>query len=303
MDEMKQQSISTQNSSFEMAIPLSLSSLSHSTSFLSSFDVVLFCVVLILTLLFGIVHTYLVTEKVNGSIEEKINENEYDEIQTRSRRGSETSNPSTRNTNLDITGDETEGNIGKETNGVIEGKHRNGKDGNEHRASAKSGHNGLAIRPSSNSISGSSSETKVDIMFQLICFASIILIMGLPMYTYFHGPSLAICIFPAMLAAHVSSIVIVIPFVKRYGRKKSRRHSFLQKQEIKNDDNSSGIFPVTYLLARFGGIDNTSNHQSVNRTEVLNHVPPSNASYKVFMILIWTLIFILWGFVTVCGLS
>ena len=96
--------------------------------------------------------------------------------------------------------------------------------------------------------------------------------------------------------------IIVIPFVKRYRRKKSQKQSFKQLKGTINDENFSGIFPVTYLHERFGGIDNTSSNQSVKRTEMLHHVSSSNVSYKIFSILTWALILILWGFVTVCRL-
>ena len=288
------------NSHSKMAIPLSLSSLSQSTSFLSNFDVVLFCVVIILTLIFGIIHTFLVTKKVSSLTEENPKENEYDQIQTKSRRASDISNHSTRNTNLDSNGDETEGNQRKETNGDIEGKHRNGKVGDKQAASNRRFRYGLAIMPETDGVSEISYGAGVDIMFQLICFASVILTMGLPMYTYFHGPSITISIFPSMLAAHVTSIFIVIPFVKRYRRKKFQKQSFKQLKGTINDENFSGIFPVTYLHERFGGIDNASSNQSANRTEILHHVSSSNVSYKIFSILTWTLILILWGFVTVC---
>ena len=295
MEELQQQSTASYVSLSEMAIPLSLSSLSQSTSFLSSFDVALFCIVLIVTLSLGVLHTCLITKRINGPRTEKSNENEYDPAQTRSHRGSDTSNPSTRNSNLDMNGDEREGNGDIETNGGIEGKHRDSK----HDTTISSGgfRSGLAIIPNSDGVSNSSAGTCVDLMFQLICFASVILTMGLPMYSYLHGPSLALSIFPAMLAAHVTSIFIVIPFVKRFRRKQLKYLSSKQKKGRKHEEND--IFLVNYLLERYGGIDNTTSHQDVKRTEISHRVSSTNASYRIFLILIWTLIFILWGFVTV----
>ena len=282
----------------EMAIPLSLSSISQSTSFLSSFDVVLFCVVVIATLSLGVLHTYLITKKINDPRAEKSKENEYDAVQTRSRRGSETTNPSARNSTLDMNEDDIEGNGAIETNGGIEGKHKDSKHDDMSGISSGGFRNGLAIIPNSDSVS--SAGTCVDVLFQLICFASVILTMGLPMYSYLHGPSLALSIFPAMLSAHVTSIFIVIPFVKRFRRKQLKYFSSKQNKGRRYNENS--LFLVNYLLERFGGIDNTTSRQDVNRSEIPHHVSSTNASYRIFLVLIWTLIFILWGFVTV-GIS
>ena len=303
MDETEEQSISRHNLRPEMAIPLSLSSLSQSTSYLSSLDVVLFCVVLLLTLSFGVIHTFLITRKLNRLNTKNSKEHEYDQVQTRSRRGSETSNISSRNSTLDTNGDEIGGKTGKETNGGIEGKHRDSKDDEMLRVSAGTFHNGLGLIQSTNSVGGSSAGTNIDIMFQLICFASIIITIGLPMYSYLHGPSLTISIFPAMLAAHVTSIFIVIPFVKRYRRKMLKKDMLKHKKEKLHNNNSNGIFLVRYLIKRFGGIDNHSSHQDVNRTEILHQMSSTNTSHKIFSILIWTLIFILWGFITVSKLQ
>ena len=75
MEELQQKSTASYVSLSEMAIPLSLSSLSQSTSFLSSFDVALFCIVLIVTLSLGVLHTCLITKRINGPRTEKSNEN------------------------------------------------------------------------------------------------------------------------------------------------------------------------------------------------------------------------------------
>lgn len=277
-----------------MATPLSLFSSAPSTSYLSSFDVALFCVVLLISLSMGIIHTYLITRQSGQSLSSpQETANQYDTIHSKSNRGSDAtsaSNPSRRNSALNMEGVEKARKSSMETNG-IDRKHRENQHDNYTNSKSKSFRSGFALIPTSEN--GEYSVGSIDIMFQLVCFASVILTIGLPMYSYLHGPSLAISILPAMLAAHVASVGIVIPFIKRY------HHKSVQRKE--GEINKDNLFFLRYLQTRFGGTSYTKHHKDIQHIEMPNKLSAHNCSYRVLLILTWILIITVWGFVTVCN--
>ena len=282
-----------------MPMPLSFSSSALSTSYLSSFDVAVFCVVLLLSLSMGIIHTYLITRQCGQNLSSpQETAHQYDTIHSKTHRGSDATsegNPSRRNSTLDTEGVDKERKSSMETNG-IDRQYRENQHDDYANSNNKKFRSGFALIPTFEN--GEYSVGIIDIMFQLVCFSSVILTIGLPMYSYLHGPSLAISILPAMLAAHVASVGIVIPFIKRYHHKSVKRNSVKQKEdgEISKDN----LFFLRYLQARFGGTQYTKHHKDIQHIEISNKFSAHNSSYRVLLILTWILIITFWGFVTVC---
>ena len=283
-----------------IANSLSITSFSSSpnASNLSSLDLVIFCIVIVLSLCMGLLHAYLISRQ-NGQNSSNPPEtaNQYNSTKTRSHIASNSTsecNLSKRNSSVDIDGVENERKPSVDENGT--NNNRNNVNAGDDAITQRHGlQNGLALMSSTNR---TIFLENVDIMFQLVCFASVIVTLGLPMYSYFHGPSLAISVLPAMLAAHVTSIGIVIPFLKVYNQKNASRHSGKQTETSRHTQHTGTIFFLSYLKKRFGGSVYNKN-RNVKHIEMSNNQSDRNVSFLVLLILTWTLIFLLWGFITV----
>ena len=272
------------------------SSSSHSTSIhLSNIDGVLFCAVILISFSMGVLHSYLISRGNEESSSQETSpemDNQYETIHIRSQRGSDASSvgntPSTRNSIMDIDGMGRDRKPSEGTNGTAN-KRNNLEDSS---SSTKKLRHGFAIMQRSTYLAAN-----VDIMFQIVCFASIIFILGLPLYSYFHGWSLAISILPAMIAAHITAIVIVIPFVNIYQKKKEEWYS---RKSFMNPQHELSFF--NYFLKRFGGSDyDDTSYKDANHIDVPNPTSTTNISFRILLVLTWLLIFVLWAFIAVCN--
>ena len=243
----------------------------------------------------GVLHSYLISRGNEESSSHEISpemDNQYETIHIRSQRGSDASSvgntPSTRNSIMDIDGMGRDRKPSEDTNGTA--NKRNNLE-NSTSSTKKLGH-GFAIMQRSTYLAAN-----VDIMFQIVCFASIIFILGLPLYSYFHGWSLAISILPAMIAAHITAIVIVIPFVNIYQKKKEEWYS---RKSFMNPQHELSFF--NYFLKRFGGSDyDDTSYKDANHIDVPNPTSTTNISFRILLVLTWLLIFVLWAFIAVCN--
>ena len=276
--------------------PLSLPSTTPSTSYLSIIDVVIFCVVLLFSLSVGVLHTCLVNRKHGKNLSNSRESfDQYDAAQRESQRGSDASvegDNSIQNSSLNVDGIGRQRNTGKDNNGI--NKKRDKFD--EASSSTKNQPAGLALIRMN---SYGNNVGNVDIMFQLVCYASIIVTIGLPVYSYLHGSSLAISILPAMLAAHLTSIGIVAPLLKVYHHRDVNRYSLKQKGDGRNRQHAEDIGFVHYLRKRFGGVVYNQNQQGVKHVEMSDNSSAPDFSFSILLTLTCLLIIILWAFFTV----
>ena len=128
----------------------------------------------------------------------------------------------------------------------------------------------------------------VDTMFQFVCYASIILSLGLPVHSYLYGSSFSICILPAMLAAHVTSIGLVSPFLKVYHHGNTNHISKLH------------IGAMTYLRQRFGVTKYPYKEDGVKHMEMSGNSSSSDFSILILITLTYLLVLVLWALFTVC---
>ena len=283
------------HNSFETSRIVAASSSQSTSIYLSNIDGVLFCAVILISFSMGVLHSYLISrgnEESSHEISQEM-DNQYETIHIRSQRGSDASSvgntPSTRNSIMDIDGMGRDRKPSEGTNGTAN-KRNNLEDSS---SSTKNLGHGFAIMQRSTYLAAN-----VDIMFQIVCFASIILILGLPLYSYFHGWSLAVSILPAMIAAHITAIVIVIPFVNIYQQKNEER---VTKKSFMNHKHELSFF--NYFPKRFGGSDYSDiNYKDANHIGVPNPTSTTNISFRILLVLTWLLIFVLWAFITVCKL-
>ena len=282
------------HNSVETSRILAASSSQSTSIYLSNIDGVLFCAVILISFSMGVLHSYLISRGNEESSSHEISpemDNQYETIHIRSQRGSDASSvgntPSTRNSIMDIDGMGRDRKPSEDTNGTA--NKRNNLE-NSTSSTKKLGH-GFAIMQRSTYLAAN-----VDIMFQIVCFASIILILGLPLYSYFHGWSLVISILPAMMSAHITAIVIVIPFVNIYQKKKEEQYS---RKSCMNHQHELSFF--NYFLKRFGGSDySDTSYKDANHIDVPNPTSTTNISFRILLVLTWLLVFVLWAFIAVC---
>ena len=272
---------------------LTSASSSLSESYLGVLDIVIFCMVLLLSVSAGLIHTYLINRRSSQKFSD-LSESSHQNNDSRelSRRASDADNGGYNGIQTSSLAVDS---VGREKNRRTESSEFDKTEDmrTEERSLANNQHAGLALI--SDSTYGNTAGN-TDIMFHLVCYASIIITLGLPAYTCYHGASLAISFLPAMLAAHITAIGIVNPLLKAYHNKHFSRYSDEKRKDGNGKGYEESISLLSYLWKRFGGYKGKQS-QLIKIAE--DTEKPQKLWVMILIIITTILILILWILFTV----
>ena len=265
---------------------LTSASSSLSESYLGALDIVIFCMVLLLSVSAGLIHTYLINRRSSQK---------FSDLSESSHQNNDSRELSRRASDADNGGYNTIDSVGREKNRRTESSEFDKTEDmrTEDRSLANNQHVGLALI--SDSTYGNT-PGNTDIMFHLVCYASIIITLGLPAYTCYHGASLAISFLPAMLAAHITAIGIVNPLLKAYHNKHFSRYTDEKRKAGSCKGYEESVSLLSYLWKRFGGCKGKQSQL----IKIAEHADRPQKLWVVILIMITTtLVLILWIIFTV----